>query len=101
MTRWGIREEESYASAVVKLDISYKRLDEALTGATWAIGHAADDDKLCPDILGNGIRLVRATLPQSPDKVLRVWFKLDRIEQLACLVSIDIGDLGESAEEVW
>jgi hypothetical protein len=81
--------------------MTYKRLDEAMTGVTWGIGHAADDDEMCPDILGNGIRLARATLPQSPDKVLRIWFVLDQELGLACLVSIDIDDLGESAEGVW
>lgn len=97
MSLWAIREEASYADAVEGLGISVKRLDEVLEGTTWAIARAADDDEQCPELLDNGLRYARATMPEAPDCLVRVWFLLDHENKMACLVSIDLTELSATA----
>ena len=99
MTSLGILEESTYAAAVAALGLGVRRLDEVIVGVMWALARAADDDSLFPDVIGNGIRLARATTPGG--NVIRVWFVLDRDSAMVCLVHIDSVEPSAEEDESW
>lgn len=97
-TRWGLVEEPSYDAARAGLDISVKRLDDLLIGATWLIARAGDDDSCTTDI--DGIRLVKTRMAESSD-LLRLWYWLDFDTMLAHLLHIDIEHRATEEDTPW